>query len=200
MDRRVKRTHRLLGEALVDLLQNHDLNEITIRDITEHADVAYSTFFRNFESIDELLLTHLHGFMQKLIENVQNVENAPYPIQSRTTITALFQLIQQDPRLPRILFQNPAAQPILNMFKSAQMRANLHIAQHMDLQLDATQPPFELIINNTMVQMFGMIDWWLNQNMQPAPEVMADYYEQIVLRPMWTLLLGYDGMNALFAE
>ena len=58
MDKRIKRTRRILGEAFIDLLQKENFYTITIRDITEKADVAYSTFFRNFESKEELLLVY----------------------------------------------------------------------------------------------------------------------------------------------
>ena len=56
VDPRVKRTRRLLRDALVSLILEKDFASITIREITERAGVAYITFFRQFESIDQLLM------------------------------------------------------------------------------------------------------------------------------------------------
>ncbi len=200
MDRRTKRTHRLLGDALIDLMQEQNLNQITIRDITEHADVAYSTFFRNFESVEALLLARLNQFVEALVAELQPMRDAPYHVQSRATITALFVQLQQQPKLPHVLFQRPAAQPVLEAFKRAQVQANVMQAQQMGIQEIQSGLPLELVIHNTVVQLFGMIDWWLNQTQQPTPEEMALYYETMVLRPMWTLLLGTDGMLELLPE
>ncbi len=45
IDRRVKRSQRLLGEALMSLILEKGYEAVTIRDITQRADVAYVTFF-----------------------------------------------------------------------------------------------------------------------------------------------------------
>ena len=56
IDPRVKRTYRLLGDALVELILEKPYEQITIKEITERAEVAYITFFRHYDSIDELLM------------------------------------------------------------------------------------------------------------------------------------------------
>src|SRR6266542_372178 len=50
VDPRVKRTRRLLRDVLVSLILEKDFASITIKEITERAEVAYITFFRHFES------------------------------------------------------------------------------------------------------------------------------------------------------
>jgi AcrR family transcriptional regulator len=54
-DRRVKRTQNLLAKALIALTLEKGYEVVTIRDITERADVGYATFFRHYHSKDELL-------------------------------------------------------------------------------------------------------------------------------------------------
>ena len=55
-DPRVRKTRRLLRDALVSLILDKDYASVTIKEITKRADVAYITFFRHFESIDQLLM------------------------------------------------------------------------------------------------------------------------------------------------
>ncbi|NCF69861.1 MAG: TetR/AcrR family transcriptional regulator, partial [Chloroflexi bacterium] len=45
-DRRIRRTRRLLEAALLDLVDEQPYPSITIRDITDRADIGYATFFR----------------------------------------------------------------------------------------------------------------------------------------------------------
>jgi len=55
LDRRAKRTNRLLIDALVDLSTQKSYDVITIRDIVDRADIAYSTFFHHYRDKDALL-------------------------------------------------------------------------------------------------------------------------------------------------
>jgi AcrR family transcriptional regulator len=46
-DRRVKRTQSALAKALIALTLEKGYDAVTIRDITERADIGYATFFRH---------------------------------------------------------------------------------------------------------------------------------------------------------
>ncbi len=54
-DRRAKRTKKLLKESLLDLMRQKRFAEISIRDITEHADVNRSTFYLHYADTTQLL-------------------------------------------------------------------------------------------------------------------------------------------------
>ena len=54
-DRRVRRTRRLLAQAMISLVLEKGYEGVTIRAITGRADVGYATFFRHYESKDALL-------------------------------------------------------------------------------------------------------------------------------------------------
>ena len=54
-DRRVERTENLLANALIALSLEKGYEAITIRDITERADIGYATFYRHYHDKDELL-------------------------------------------------------------------------------------------------------------------------------------------------
>jgi len=54
-DRRVHRTRRLLGEALVSLLQERSWDDFGVQDICERADVGRSTFYTHYQGKEQLL-------------------------------------------------------------------------------------------------------------------------------------------------
>ena len=55
-DRRIRRTRRALTDALISLTSEHPYRSIQVRDITDRADVGYATFYRHYESKDDLML------------------------------------------------------------------------------------------------------------------------------------------------
>ncbi len=55
LDRRTKKTRRLLWEGLAKLMLKHDINEITVKDLTEAADINRSTFYIHYKDIYDLL-------------------------------------------------------------------------------------------------------------------------------------------------
>ena len=53
-DRRVRRTQATLQRALIDLVQERDLSQITVADVADRADVSRSTFYDHYEDVHEL--------------------------------------------------------------------------------------------------------------------------------------------------
>lgn len=55
-DRRVKRTKKALRECLFRLLEEKSADEITVKELTELADINRSTFYFYYKDIDDMLL------------------------------------------------------------------------------------------------------------------------------------------------
>lgn len=64
-DRRVRRTHRRLKEALLDLMKEKGYGRITVQELVDRADVARSTFYAHFDDKDDLLFD---GFDRWLLD------------------------------------------------------------------------------------------------------------------------------------
>src|SRR5689334_3780144 len=73
-DLRVRRTHKLLWEALMAELSQHSFEEITVRQICEHAMVHHSTFYKHYTDKYALLE---HGIRQMYDELVVPGEHLP---------------------------------------------------------------------------------------------------------------------------
>lgn len=55
MDRRVKRTKKILYESLLKLMKNKDINKITIKELTELADINRKTFYLHYNDIFDMI-------------------------------------------------------------------------------------------------------------------------------------------------
>ena len=67
-DRRVRRTQKALGDALITLALEKEYDEITIQEITDRADIGYRTFFRHYSDKDELLMDVLSSVRMEMRE------------------------------------------------------------------------------------------------------------------------------------
>ncbi|NLA77858.1 MAG: TetR/AcrR family transcriptional regulator [Clostridiales bacterium] len=54
-DRRVKRTKKALRNALIELLEDKPLNQITVKELTERADVNRATFYFYYKDMFDML-------------------------------------------------------------------------------------------------------------------------------------------------
>lgn len=62
------RTKRRLADALLVLLQNHPINEITVDDIVNQCEVNRNTFYYHFDNIGELVEFYVKSIVDDLIE------------------------------------------------------------------------------------------------------------------------------------
>jgi AcrR family transcriptional regulator len=72
-DRRVRRTQATLQRALIDLVQERDLSQITVADVADRADVSRSTFYDHYQDVHQLaeaactsMLDDMFGFVLAL--------------------------------------------------------------------------------------------------------------------------------------
>src|SRR3954469_23951916 len=56
-DRRVRRTRRLLREALLALVLEKGYEAVTVQDVLDRADVGRATFYAHFRDKDDLLIS-----------------------------------------------------------------------------------------------------------------------------------------------
>jgi AcrR family transcriptional regulator len=65
-DRRSLRTRQLLMRAMVELMRRKRYHSITVREITDQADVGRSTFYAHFTDKDDLLVDGVHRLLVSL--------------------------------------------------------------------------------------------------------------------------------------
>lgn len=54
-DRRVRRTRMRLQQAMLELLKEKDARSITVRELTQRADVNRGTFYAHYKDVFDLL-------------------------------------------------------------------------------------------------------------------------------------------------
>lgn len=98
-DRRVRRTRKRLQAALAALLQEKDLKDITVRELTELADVNRGTFYTHYKDLYDMREQMERELFQQLTEvlsayDAENTQGSLRPI-----LTAVFRFILENREL-----------------------------------------------------------------------------------------------------
>lgn len=180
-DRRVRRTQRLLSEALVHLMLEKGYDAISVRDITERADVAYATFYRHYNSKDDLL-------MQQVDSALQNLEALTTQLPGRYYLNEgvlIFEQMQHNSEFYRRLFESVTFARRLRQRLAED--AVVHIRKH--LPIAANPPiPLEIVANHIAASSLALMEWWLNNRQPHSPQRMGAIYEQLVIRAAYAVL------------
>jgi AcrR family transcriptional regulator len=181
-DRRVKKTQKLLADALITLILEKGYDAITIKDITDRADVAHATFYRHYAHKDDLLTQTL----QAIVEEITRFTREPN-LQSAEGYL-IFKHVQENSVLYRILLGSPGAAGIRKSIQNA-------LAADMLATCEPLRSPQNKLIPGVIAahHMAGslllLIEWWLSHEMPYPPHHMAKIYENLIRDlTMYTML------------
>ena len=174
-DRRVRRTQHLLARALIALILEKGYEVVTIRDITERADIGYATFFRHYHDKDELLKEVLDVVLTELIDLLCPADTDP-----ATVGVLLFRYVQEQSEVVRVLLRSHALlQPVIKI--ATQNILNEHIP------LPKSVVPLEIAAYHIVTSSISLIQWWLDRQMPYPPEQMGIIYHELITRPTSTI-------------
>ncbi len=174
-DLRVRRTRRLLTQALIDLSATRPLEAITVRDLTERAEVGYATFFRHYASIEELLRGAVHDLRAELNDLLPPLAGDA-PEQAGAVV---FRHVQAHPDLYRLLL---ATDPSLGLLDQIVAIGVDGLMNTFEARPDA-QVPVEVAAHHFIRSFLNLIDWWLRHDLPHSPERMGEIYRELILRP-----------------
>ena len=172
LDRRIARTRRLLREALISLGLECAYDEITIRSLTQRADIGYATFYRHFQGKDDLLLHTVMYTLQKLQMYMSRVDSL------RAEAETMFQHLYRFPQVYRFFFSLPES----NIARRA-VRAEVE-----KMLLERYKPkegatiPLEVAIDHIYRSGAGLLCWYLDNLDDYTPQEVTAMYADLISR------------------
>lgn len=174
-DARAVRTRAALREALLTLLENLPIDQITIRDIAATAGIGYTTFFRHHPTkealLDDLAAEQIRG-LGELALSVMDADGA------RTASEGLFTLVWTHRPLWTVLLTGGAA---------AKLREEL-LRICLEIAAERTPPhagaPADVATLLAVSGTIELLSWWLRQG-RPLPiDDIVDIHLRLVLLPI----------------
>ena len=119
-DRRVKRTKKALRNALFELSESKEINEITVREITELADINRSTFYLYYKDVYDMfesIQNEILALFSKTILPFNYDASAPNSLAQY--IERYLSFCKYNPELCKFIFRNGTNNKIAQLIKDA---------------------------------------------------------------------------------
>ncbi len=185
VDRRVRKTKRLLRECLTRLLKEKRVQDITVRELTEMADLNRGTFYLHYkdvfdllEQMEEELLNDFHSLLNRL--DARDSTTQPGEI-----FEEIFSLIQENADLVEILLGENGDLNFLNRLK-ALIREKC-LKDWMELFRGGNATAFEACCAFVVSGAVGMVQHWLQSGMVQTPGELAGLTQRIILNGIQSL-------------
>ncbi|HYF65605.1 MAG TPA: TetR family transcriptional regulator [Herpetosiphonaceae bacterium] len=176
-DIRVQRTQRALRQAFMDLINEHSYEEISVRAITQRANVGYKTFYRHFQDKEALL----YAILGDILQEGQTVFLPPTSPQAAEQNTlAAFRFAHRYADLFRVLLRSPVAETLVQPLIDFGLSEGHRFFGGSDI-------PDELVAHHFVTSMQYMMRWWLEHGRRFGPDEMAEYANRLLIRPISSL-------------
>ena len=149
LDRRIRRTRRALAAALTSLTSERPYLSIQVRDITDRADVGYATFYRHYESKDDLML----AIFAEISAELESSAGEPAGEYFEQEGILLFEHVQKFEGLYRSILQS--REFVDKLKKLLARRVEGHIQRHAG-ELGELAFPSELAANHMVAALISL--------------------------------------------
>lgn len=176
-DLRVRRTRKLLLQALIEGTVEKGFAALTVRDITERAMVNRSTFYRHYLDKYDLLEQHINEIYEVLEE-----EGGIIGEHRHEGLIKLLKQMRQFPDFYRVVLGTQADAFLSQRFRQqTQQRFLAYFRQTFPQAVsDPDRPPLDLKFTTVASAGCGALGWWLEQEQPSPPEQFAYWLQQLV--------------------
>jgi len=156
--------------AFVELLDDKTFTQITIKEIVKKAGVCRASFYRNFNSKEEVLMYYI-----SMIFDQSQLNYNPYePTIVRNEVVQIYKLVKQHKKLFISLLKN-------NLTHLLYTQSNINTYKNIDaydLYVNAYQSVFFSSANA------GVIIQWVKRNFKETEEELGDIFVELMNRTL----------------
>ena len=179
-DRRVRRTKKLLTQALTQLMQTKQINEITVKELTDLADMNRGTFYLYYKDIYDML----EKIEDSIFEAIGGIsllhEHDASAAQTEPILLDLFRFIGENQEMCRVLLSPHGDMNFLHRLNGVVREKCLEIwPANQESQSEAD---FDYHYNFAVFGCAGLIRAWVNRNCQESAEQMAEMANAMIRR------------------
>ncbi|MCB0186687.1 MAG: TetR/AcrR family transcriptional regulator, partial [Caldilineaceae bacterium] len=179
VDRRVRRSRRLLADALLSLVTQKQFSEISIQDITDEADMNRSTFYLHFQSKEELLMAALVERFDELVGSFGEISPERTIWETPEIDLSVYEHVAANAPIYKALLGDPNLGLVIHTIIGYVADMN---EQTMRASLPAEQEPafpIEILAQHIAGSLYALIHWWLRNDMVYTPAEMAALTHQL---------------------
>jgi AcrR family transcriptional regulator len=187
-DLRVRRTHKLLCEALMAELSERDFAEVTVTDICERAMVHRTTFYKHYEDKYALLEKAVRLICDSIVADDEHRPPSTYTVECPPPyFVRLFEHAAQHPRFYRLVLREQTR----SRFQTCVKKYIEDVASTSGRGSPPSNLKFAVPLGMHASYVAGavlnLVGWWLENGMPRTPRQMAQYlmspHDSLSMRP-----------------
>src|SRR6202162_4384683 len=190
-DQRIRRTCERLGSALLALILEKPIDDVTVQEVLDRAGVGRSTFYLHYRDKDDLLLSQLEKFLETMSTALSIRKEESHRV---VPVAELFAHIGNQNKLYRALAdssrlhdffdlaQGYFARGIEQRLKESKRLSNLHVSNpHLSNPRLSRLPQRELGARASALagSMLSLLRWWLDRGEKESSHAMDELFHRM---------------------
>ena len=178
-DRRSRRTCERLGSALLTLIQERPIDDVTVQQVLDRASVGRSTFYLHYRDKDDLLLSQLEGFLEVMSTVLSVRKEQSHRV---VPVAELFAHIGNQNKLYRALADSGRLNEFFDL-------AQGYFARGIERRLTESKRVSSLSRRDLAARasalagsMLSLLRWWLDRGEKESSQAMDELFHRMV----WT--------------
>ncbi len=164
-DRRIRKTRALLQQSLIQLMEKKEINDISVKELADLADINRGTFYLHYADIFDML----HKIEKELFVEFNDIlertaEEDPLPSTHKTVLTEIFAFLERHYSLARVMIGPHGDLAFVNGLKDL---VTVRLSHLFSAEVSGEYYPAFLVSGYV-----GVIETWLKSpNPLPAEEM-----------------------------
>ena len=173
-DRRVRKTKKVLRESLAELLTEKSIQNITIRELTDKADVHRSTFYANFVDIYDLY----NHVVETVINELRVLFTGTHDLDSTQCNILLLEYISANKQISRLVMGSNAGTSFVHRVSA--LFKNIYVAHWMiTYNIELPSYKLEAYAHFLFSGYFGVIGEWVANDFEPSQDELLEIISDI---------------------
>jgi len=178
VDRRIRKTKKVLKESLATLLLQKNINDITVRELVNLADVNRGTFYLHYRDIYDML-TQIEAEMLQDLETISSrypaaiLNGSPQPY-----IAAMLDYIEDNKTFCRMLLGPYGDMAFVERLKKLVEDKCLSSLRENIPEIDPQR--YQYFASYTVSGCIGLVQTWMESGMHTSPRELSQVTEGMI--------------------
>lgn len=185
VDRRVRKTRRQLRECLITLLKEKKVQDITVRELTDMADLNRGTFYLHYKDVFDLLEKTEAELQEDFNQLVCKHDAVDLKQRPSVIFNEIYYLVYDNADLIEILLGENGDLNFVNRLK--QLIREKCLKDWMEVFRSGNAAAFDAFFSFIVSGCIGLVQYWLQTGLKETPEQMAKLTEHIITKGIGVL-------------
>ena len=185
VDRRVRKTRRQLRECLITLLKEKKVQDITVRELTDMADLNRGTFYLHYKEVFDLLEKTEAELQEDFNQLVCKHDAVDLKQRPSVIFNEIYSLVYDNADLIEILLGENGDLNFVNRLK--QLIREKCLKDWMEVFRSGNAAAFDAFFSFIVSGCIGLVQYWLQTGLKETPEQMAKLTEHIITKGIGVL-------------